>query len=192
MSGQDKGSHADRRLKPRPLPNKPTPPLAYHWYSSSFELGNFVPWTMPHSLDPLSPGEISLVARTVKASLKDDKKVSFNTVTLLEPPKEALQNHLFSRGPKPPRKAEAIVIAAGTGQISEVIVSIDGGRGKVENWKDVHGVQPTITLEDLTATEEIVRKDPGVIEQCRLSGVMDMSKVYCDPWTIGYDERWSV
>jgi len=147
---------------------------------------------MPHPLDPLLPSEISLVARSVNASLKGDKKVSFNTITLLEPPKEALQRFVFGKGPKPPRKAEAIVIGVGSGQISEVIVSIEGGRGKVEGWKDVSGVQPTITLEDLTATEEIVRKDPGVIEQCKLSGATDMTKVYCDPWTIGYDERWCV
>jgi primary-amine oxidase len=145
---------------------------------------------MVHPLDPLLPSEISLVARTVNAYLKGDKKVSFNTITLLEPPKEALQKHLFGRGPKPVRKAEAIVIGIGTGQISEVIVSIECGWGKVEGWKDVTGVQPTITLEDLTATEEIVRKDAGVIEQCKISGVTDMDKVYCDPWTIGYDERW--
>jgi|SRR5579862_8268860 len=145
---------------------------------------------MTHPLDPLSPHEIRLVAQTVNASLKGDKKVSFNTITLLEPPKDVLQKHIFSHGPKPPRKAEAIVIGVGSGQISEVIVSIEGGKGRVEGWKDVHGVQPTITLEDLTSTEEIIRKDPKVIEQCRISGVTDMSKVYCDPWTIGYDERW--
>jgi primary-amine oxidase len=145
---------------------------------------------MPHSLDPLSPHEIKLVAFTVKAYLKSDKKVFFNTITLLEPPKETLQRHLFGNGPKPPRRAEAIVIGVGSGHISEVIVAIDGAKGQVEEWKDVSGVQPTITLEDLIATEEIVRRDPSVIEQCRLSGVTDMSKVYCDPWTIGYDERW--
>ena len=145
---------------------------------------------MPHPLDPLLPSEITLVARTVNSSLKGDKKVSFNTITLLEPHKDELQKHLLGKGPKPPRKAEAIVIGIGTGQISEVIVGIDGGNAKVEDWKDVSGVQPTITLEDLTATEEIMRKDAGVIEQCKLSGVTDMSKVYCDPWTIGYDERW--
>jgi primary-amine oxidase len=145
---------------------------------------------MVHPLDPLLPSEISLVARTVNASMKEDKKVSFNTITLLEPPKEALQKHIFGKGPKPPRKAEAIVIGIGSGQISEVTISIDREKGKVESWKDVNGVQPTITLEDLTATEEIVRKDAGVIEQCKISGVTDMSKVYCDPWTIGYDERW--
>jgi primary-amine oxidase len=145
---------------------------------------------MAHPLDPLLPSEISLVARTVNASLKGDKKVSFNTITLLEPPKQILQKHVFSKGPKPPRKAEAIVIGIGDGQISEVVVSIEGGKGKVEDWKDVSGVQPTITLEDLIVTEEIVRRDPGVIEQCEIFGVTDMSKVYCDPWTIGYDERW--
>lgn len=39
--------------------------------------------------------------------------------------------------------------------------------------------------------EHGVRKDPKVIEQCRISGVPadEMHKVYCDPWTIGYDER---
>ena len=146
---------------------------------------------MPHPLDPLLPAEITLVARTVNSYLKGDKKVSFNTITLLEPPKDLLQKYVFGKGPKPPRKAEAIVIGVGTGQISEIIVSIEGGRGNVVNWKDVNGVQPTITLEDLIATEEIVRKDPGVVEQCKISGVADMSKVYCDPWTIGYDERWS-
>lgn len=145
---------------------------------------------MVHPLDPLLPSEISLVARTINASLKGDKKVSFNTITLFEPPKEVLQKYVFGKGPKPPRKAEAIVIGIGSGQISEVIVSIESGKGKVEGWKDVNGVQPTITLEDLTATEEIVRKDAGVIEQCKISGVTDMSKVYCDPWTIGYDGRW--
>lgn len=46
-------------------------------------------------------------------------------------------------------------------------------------------------MEELQAVEHVCRKDPGVIEQCRLSGIpaADMAKVYCDPWTIGYDER---
>src|SRR6266480_1103817 len=132
---------------------------------------------MVHPLDPLLPSEISLVARSVNAFLKGNKRVSFNTITLLEPSKESLQSHIFRRAPKPPRKAEAIVIGIGSGQISEVIVCIKGGRGTVENWKDVSDVQPTISLEDLTATDEIVRKDAGVIEQCRISGVTDMGKV---------------
>lgn len=39
--------------------------------------------------------------------------------------------------------------------------------------------------------ELVVREDPKVIEQCEISGISkeEMHKVYCDPWTIGYDER---
>jgi primary-amine oxidase len=42
------------------------------------------------------------------------------------------------------------------------------------------------------AVEAVCRTDPKVIEQCELSGIAkeDMHKVYCDPWTIGYDERY--
>lgn len=48
-----------------------------------------------------------------------------------------------------------------------------------------------ITMEELQAVEHVCRKDPGVIEQCEISGIPkeDMHKIYCDPWTIGYDER---
>jgi primary-amine oxidase len=47
-------------------------------------------------------------------------------------------------------------------------------------------------MEDLQIVEHICRTDPKVIEQCEISGIpkSDMQKVYCDPWTIGYDERY--
>lgn len=47
-------------------------------------------------------------------------------------------------------------------------------------------------MEDMQAAEAACRADPKVIEQCEISGVprSDMHKVYCDPWTIGFDERW--
>lgn len=37
-------------------------------------------------------------------------------------------------------------------------------------------------MEDLQIVESVVRVDPGVIEQCRISGIPkeDMHKVYCD------------
>lgn len=44
-------------------------------------------------------------------------------------------------------------------------------------------------MEDLQIVETVCRKSPAVIEQCKILGIDDMSKVYCDPWTIGYDER---
>jgi primary-amine oxidase len=46
-------------------------------------------------------------------------------------------------------------------------------------------------MEELQIVEHVCRTDPKVIEQCEVSGIPkeDMHKVYCDPWTIGYDER---
>ncbi len=46
-------------------------------------------------------------------------------------------------------------------------------------------------MEELKVVEHICRADPKVIEQCAISGIPkeDMHKVYCDPGTIGYDER---
>lgn len=35
-------------------------------------------------------------------------------------------------------------------------------------------------MEDLQDTEIVVRKDPKVIEQCKILGITDMGKVYCD------------
>jgi primary-amine oxidase len=46
-------------------------------------------------------------------------------------------------------------------------------------------------MEDLQIVETVCRKSPAVIEQCGILGIPpeDMDKVYCDPWTIGNDER---
>jgi primary-amine oxidase len=46
-------------------------------------------------------------------------------------------------------------------------------------------------MEELQVAEHICRTDPKVMEQCEISGIprSDMHKVYCDPWTIGFDER---
>lgn len=46
-------------------------------------------------------------------------------------------------------------------------------------------------MEDLRIVETVCRESPAVIEQCGVLGIPpeDMHKVYCDPWTIGYDER---
>jgi primary-amine oxidase len=63
--------------------------------------------------------------------------------------------------------------------------------GRITKWEYAEGVQPLITMEDLQIVETVARKDPKVIEQCGILGIPpeDMHKVYCDPWTIGYDER---
>ncbi|BFZ64877.1 hypothetical protein YB2330_006030 [Saitoella coloradoensis] len=139
-----------------------------------------------HPFDPLSVSEIPFVADLLRQHTPLD--LCFNTITLHEPPKTELLAYFQSNGPKPDRKALVIALEKGTPQVHEAIVNIT--TSTVEKFVYRPGMCPTISLEDLEMVESIVRSDPGVIEQCKILGVEDMSKVYCDAWTIGFDKRW--
>jgi primary-amine oxidase len=142
---------------------------------------------LPHPFDPLTLGEIEAVIAVVKRAHGD---VHFNVVTLHEPRKAEMKAWLAAPDstPRPKRIADVVVIAPGGG-VYDGLVDVSGPT--IISWGVLDGEQPIITMEELQLVEHIVRKDPGVMEQCRLSGIPaeDMDKVYCDPWTIGYDER---
>ena len=83
-----------------------------------------------------------------------------------------------------------VVVADGDSGVHEGFVDI--GAQELIKIKHTEGVQPILTPHDLQVTEEIIRNDPEVQRQCELSGVPpnSMHQIYCDAWTIGYDERW--
>lgn len=134
-----------------------------------------------HPLDPLTEDEIAIAVSVVKEKRSD---VIFNAVTLLEPKKADLRKWVESGDAELPRMADVIASSKGN-KIYDVVVDIKAKA--VVRWEEPKGVYPGITMEDLMVVEEIVRKDPKVIEQCGILGIppTDMHKVYCDPWTIG-------
>lgn len=142
-----------------------------------------------HPLDPLSPQEIKAVT-TVLLEFFGSRKIMFNTVTLREPIKRAYYDWKERSGPVPPRLAYYVVVEQGVNGVQEGVVDIRSLT--VVQSKATDGVQPILTPGDLQDTEDIVRNDPNVIKQCEISGLTkaDMKNVYCDAWTIGYDERW--
>ncbi|GME66697.1 unnamed protein product [[Candida] boidinii] len=142
-----------------------------------------------HPLDPLSVEEISAITAVVKNHFAG-RQISFNTVTLREPTKKAYLEWKEQGGAFPPRNAYYVILEAGVPGVKEGIVSVN--HLSVIEVKSLEQVQPILTVEDLISTEDIIRKDPRVIEQCVISGIPanEMHKVYCDPWTIGFDERW--
>ncbi|KAG7696638.1 hypothetical protein KL951_003094 [Ogataea haglerorum] len=142
-----------------------------------------------HPLDPLSTAEIKAVTSTVKSYFAG-KQISFNTVTLREPARKAYIQWKEQGGPLPPRLAYYVILEAGKPGVKEGLVDL--ASLSVIETRALETVQPILTVEDLCSTEEVIRNDPAVIEQCVLSGIPanEMHKVYCDPWTIGYDERW--
>ncbi|KAI4145741.1 MAG: hypothetical protein LQ340_006180 [Diploschistes diacapsis] len=141
----------------------------------------------PHPFDPLSPTEIEEAVSIVH---REHQNLFYNAVTLQEPRKVAMTQWLSdpNNAPRPRRLAEVIAIGPRS-QVFEGLVDLD--EQKIAQWESIEGVQPLITMEDLQLVEHIARKDPRVIEQCGIIGIPseDMHKVYCDPWTIGYDER---
>ncbi|KAJ4252428.1 hypothetical protein NW762_011029 [Fusarium torreyae] len=140
-----------------------------------------------HPLDPLTPDELLAAAALVRAA-SPDGVVKFNSITLLEPPKDEYTAFRDSSGPRPHRRALAVVISRKTQQISEVMANLDSNR--VEEWRDFKDVMPILTLEDLDVIERIARTNSIVIQACREIGITDMSKVFFDGWAIGYDDRW--
>ena len=141
----------------------------------------------PHPFDPLSSSEIETAVEVVRES---HSAVHFNAVTLFEPNKSEMLAWLEKpeSAPKPKRIADIVAIGKG----SKVFDGhVDLAEKKLVKWEETPGVQPLITMEDLQIVEHICRKDPGVIEQCGILGIPpeDMHKVYADPWTIGFDER---
>jgi primary-amine oxidase len=141
----------------------------------------------PHPFDPLSREEIAAAVAIVRQTHSD---LFFNAITLLEPRKQAMLRYVAApdTAPRPHRVADVVAIGRGS-KVYDGTVDLD--EGKILTWELTDGVQPLITMEDLQIVESIVRKDAKVIEQCGIIGIPpeDMHKVYCDPWTIGYDER---
>ncbi|KAF1981035.1 peroxisomal copper amine oxidase [Aulographum hederae CBS 113979] len=142
----------------------------------------------PHPLDPLSEAEIASAVSIIRSEHKQE--LFFNAVTLWEPRKAEMLAWLATpeTTPRPHRVADVVVIGKGS-KVYDGVVDLD--EKKVVSWELTEGVQPLITMEDLQIVESIVRMDEKVIEQCGLIGIPreNMHKVYCDPWTIGYDER---
>lgn len=140
-----------------------------------------------YPFDPLSVSEIEAAIGIVK---KAHGELFFNVVSLHEPRKADMLKWLEdpANTPKPARIADVVVIAPG-GKVYDGLVDLK--EGTITKWELLDGLQPIITMEELIAVEHVCRKDPKVIEQCKISGIAeeDMDKVYCDPWTIGYDER---
>lgn len=141
----------------------------------------------PHPLDQLSIVEVPAAAQLIR-EYASPKVLKFNCITLREPRKQDYAAYRHGQAPRPDRRAFAIIIEQGSGLVAEVVANLT--TSKVEEWKEVKDVMPTLTLEDLDVIERIARNDPRVIKACEDVGITDMSKVFLDGWAIGYDERW--
>ncbi|KAL7269351.1 peroxisomal copper amine oxidase [Rhizina undulata] len=142
--------------------------------------------TLPHPFDPLSAAEIEYAIAIVR---KEHGQLGYNVVTLSEPKKKEMLAWLADRTAPRPLRAAEVIATYKAGIVYDGIVDLVNA--KILKWEKLEGQQPILSIEDLIATEKVVQAHPEVIKQCGILGIPkeDMHKVFCDPWAIGYDER---
>ncbi len=134
-----------------------------------------------HPLEPLSPAEIELAVKTLRAK-SPSASLRFVAVALKEPDKKLVLDR--SRHAAAPREASLILLDNATGFGYEAVVDL--GAGKVMSLEQMPaGVQPPIMLDEFIECEEAVKRSPQFLEAIRKRGVHDVALVMVDPWSAG-------
>eukprot|EP00127_Corallochytrium_limacisporum_P002978 Clim_evm25s144 gene=Clim_evmTU25s144 len=145
---------------------------------------------LAHPLSDITPQEMTAVVGIVTVHCEKEfgaMKFVFNGIMLREP--ETREVDLFASAPEKTydRRADVVLIQYedGTGQAVECIVNLT--KSRIDSWKALKGVQPTITPEDCDLLEQIVRDDVRVQEHLKEhNGITDTSMLICDPWSYGF------
>jgi primary-amine oxidase len=145
-----------------------------------------------HPLDPLSKDEIVEVAKIAREAFtkEDGEKVGFlrfETIELFEPPKATVRafekSEVTMADIERKARVNAFYVGGGIG-VYRLAVSLT--QGKVLSKTYYPEARPMIQLDEFMEVEDVVRKDPRVIEAFKTKyGVTDMSKVCVDPWSSG-------
>jgi primary-amine oxidase len=133
-----------------------------------------------HPLDALTAPEYWAVFDTMKASGHVDASTRYPLITLHEPPKdEVLQ---WKAGQTPRR--EALVVVKQGPKTFEAIVDV--ALRKMISWKEVQGVQPNQTEEEITGVDEAVKENTEWQAAMRRRGITDYETVTCIGISPGY------
>src|SRR5437764_1229306 len=131
-----------------------------------------------HALEPLSAEEIKTAAAIVKDSGRLGERGRFSSITLLEPPKDAVIG-----GQPVERAAVALVYGRGEGAAHEAVVSLEAG--EVTAWRPVPDCQPAYLLEEMAESIGLVKEDSRWQEAVRKRGIEDFDSLQLDPWPAG-------
>ncbi|KAF9479418.1 hypothetical protein BDN70DRAFT_878797 [Pholiota conissans] len=161
-----------------------------------------VPTAFKHPLDPLTPDEITAVALAIRrhlAAKTEVKVIKFITCSLLPATKKAVLAYLgipLAPGAKPEqpvpivRKAESdfLDVLGGRGYNATLILNHNGEWEMETITLLPEEYHPQISPEELLACEEVVKNDPVIQKLAKEVGV-EPHQIFCDGWSIGYDDR---
>jgi len=135
--------------------------------------------TAPHPLAPLTAGEIRAAAQLVRDSGQFARRMRFVSVTLEEPPKEAVL-----AGAAVPRRAFLVLYDGSANRTFEAIADLTARR--LAAWREIPGAQPSISEQDSVEAERLVRADPRFRMALAERGIFDWQNVVVSAWSAGY------
>jgi primary-amine oxidase len=139
--------------------------------------------TLRHPLEPLNAAEVQQAVRLLQQQSKVTPTTRFVSVSLKEPPKEAV--HGFTGKEAIPREAFVVLFDNGTNTAHEATLSLTDS--KLIAYRDVSGVQPTMTIDEQVECEQAVLKSAEFKAALQKQyGITDTSLVMVDIWSAGY------
>ncbi len=124
-------------------------------------------------MDPLSWEEHWVVREVLHEAGRIDDDTQLPLVVLDRPPKELVRR--WQPGDQIPRAAFAVL--SREGRTFEAVVDLI--EREVIQWREIEGVHPTFTSEELDRAEEVLREDPRWQRVMRRRGYTDLSRVDC-------------
>ncbi|EFN54781.1 hypothetical protein CHLNCDRAFT_58054 [Chlorella variabilis] len=143
-----------------------------------------------HPLDPIRAEEILAAAQACReyGAQLGIPKLRFNSMAAQEPEKGAVLAYLRGDGPRPARRALAVLeVTAEPYAVIEAVVDLEGAQGEVLSWKEMVGVQPCLTIDDVVESEERLKANPEFLAlMASRYGITDMQLLAVDPWYSGF------
>lgn len=135
-----------------------------------------------HPLEPLSEAEVQSAVHVLRDLGKVTPTTRFVSVSLKEPPKQAV--HQLNPASAPPRQVFAVLFDNGTNSCYEATIAL--ADGQLLGWRHVPGVQPTMTVDEQIECEQAVLRSPEFKAALkRHCGTEETSLVMVDIWSAG-------
>lgn len=131
-----------------------------------------------HPLEPLCAEEVAAASAIVAREHPHPCALRYVSVELHEPPKAAVRS-----GSCADREAFLVLRDARRHRTVEAVVSLTAG--EIRSWREVPGVQPAFTRDELETCGELLDADERFRQALLRRGITDMSLVASDLWAVG-------
>jgi primary-amine oxidase len=133
-----------------------------------------------HPLDALTVDEYWKTYNLLQSAGKLAEKTIFASVLLREPPKA--QVLAWKAGKPMPRKVDAVLLT--DGKSYEAVVDVTAG--KIDSYTELKNYQAPMTETEMHGFDDVLKKDPRVMEALTKRGITDMRLVTCYVTPAGY------